>query len=296
MTPKFINQNLIYKTYSGSISYGLNTPKSDVDIRGITIPPLKYYFGLDRFEQQEFDKDTVIWSLQKFIRLALDCNPNIIELLFVNKKDILFINKYGKLLRKNRNLFLTKRARYTFGGYAYSQLKRIKSHRKWIMNPQIKPNKKDYFKTKYMKLECGTKTVQYKKFLEHEYDLALKKYNQYINWKKNRNPERAKLENKYGYDCKHAMHLIRLLRMGCEILETGKVIVKRPDRKELLAIRNGKLSYNKLIKLAESYYDKLDKLYEISPLPKKPNYKKINKLLINITKGFFNESRNSKNI
>jgi len=45
------------------------------------------------------------------------------------------------------------------------------------------------------------------------------------------------LEAKFGFDTKHAMHLIRLLRMAREILETGVVHVKRPDAEELSAIR-----------------------------------------------------------
>jgi predicted nucleotidyltransferase len=282
---KFVEDNLIYKIYSGSIAYGLNTPESDIDIRGITIPPLEFYLGLQSFEQQEISPDTVIYALRKFIRLANNCNPNIIEMLFVDKKDILFINKYGKLLRENRNLFLSTKARFTFGGYAFAQLKKIKGHRKWITNPQIKPEKKHFFKRKIAILEDGSKKP-YMKFSETEYDLAMKKYHQYIEWKKNRNPDRAKLEDKYGYDCKHAMHLIRLLRMGCEILEKGTVIVKRPDRGDLLAIRNGKLSYGELIKQAEDYQNKLDELYKVSPLPKNPNSKEIEKLLIDITEEF----------
>ena len=286
-TQKFVENNLIYKVCAGSIAYGLNTAKSDIDIRGITVPPKEFYFGLQSFEQQEMLPDTVIYSLRKFIRLAKDCNPNIIEMLFVDDNDIIFMNKYGQLLRDNRHLFLSKKARFTFGGYAFAQLKRIKGHRKWITNPQVKPNKEKYFKEKIMMLENKTKK-KYMKFLEQEYDNAMKKYSQYLNWKKNRNPERAKLEDKYGYDCKHAMHLIRLLKMGCEILEKGKVIVKRPDREELLAIRNGSLTYNELIKCAENYQNKLDKLYSTSLLPKKPDDKEINKLLINITEDFLN--------
>lgn len=287
---KFVEENLVYKVYAGSHAYGLNTPESDIDIRGITIPPKEFYLGLRDFEQQMILPDTTIFALRKFVRLAKNCNPNIIEMLFVDEKDIIFMNEYGRLLRDNRHLFLSRRARFTFGGYAFAQLKKIKGHRKWIENPQTKPRQEDFFKEKIAVLEDKTKK-KYMKFLEQEYDNAMKKYRQYLDWKKNRNPERAVLEEKYGYDCKHAMHLIRLLRMGCEILQKGKVIVKRPDREDLLAIRNGKLTYNELIKKAEHYYNMLDELYEQSPLPKKLNDKVIDGLLINMTERFLNEKR-----
>lgn len=97
---KFVRKNLIYETVVGSTAYGLNTPESDVDVKGVTIPPKEYYFGMRTFEQQECGKDHVIYSLRKFVKLARDCNPNIIEMLYTNDKHILFINDAGKKLRE----------------------------------------------------------------------------------------------------------------------------------------------------------------------------------------------------
>jgi hypothetical protein len=54
----------------------------------------------------------------------------------------------------------------------------------------------------------------------------------------------AEDEVKYGYDCKHAYHFVRLIRMCKKILTTGKVIVKRLDLDELLHIRNGSWTYD----------------------------------------------------
>lgn len=57
----------------------------------------------------------------------LNNNPNIIE-LFGTKDDHLFIcNKYGKLLRDNVNLFLSKKVIHSFGGYAKAQLRRLQN-------------------------------------------------------------------------------------------------------------------------------------------------------------------------
>lgn len=285
----FVQNNLIYNVICGSHSYGLNTADSDVDKKGICIPTSEYFFGLKTFEQQELNADEVIYSLNKFVKLAYDCNPNIIEILFTDPKFILHMDKYGKRLRDNRHLFLSKRARYTFGGYAFAQLKRIKGHYKWIMFKEEEPKPEDYFCKRSRKDSKGN-NITYDYFRKNEYDLALKKWSQYLNWKKNRNPDRAKLEQEYGYDTKHGMHLIRLLKMGKEIMETGQVNVLRPDREELLAIRNGKITYKELVTLAEKYQKDLDTLYEKSALPNKPNHKAINNLLIEITQEFLNES------
>jgi predicted nucleotidyltransferase len=253
----------------------------------VCIPPKEYYFGLKTFDQQEIGKDQTIFSLKKFVKLARDCNPNIIEMLYTDNQYILFLNKYGQILRDNRELFLSRKAKFTFAGYAFAQLKRIKGHRKWITFKEKEPVEEDFWVTKYRPQKNGT-TKSYEKFLEQEYKNAQKKWSQYLSWKKERNPARAELEEKYGYDCKHAMHLIRLLRMGIEILETGKVVVLRPDRNELLDIRNGKWDYDKLVSYAEGLEKKLDVLYETSILRHSPDDKKIDKLLQKITEDFLN--------
>lgn len=111
---------------------------------------------------------------------------------------------------------------------------------------------------------------------EYAYKLAKKDYEGYLNWETTRNPVRKALEEKHKYDVKHAMHLVRLLKMGVEILETGKVIVKRPDREELLAIKNGDWAYDQLITYAEEMQTKLNEAYKTTKLPREVNYERIN--------------------
>lgn len=89
------------------------------------------------------------------------------------------------------------------------------------------------------------------KFNREEYKLARQKHEQYWLWKNNRNPDRSKLEEQHGFDSKHGMHLVRLLRMCVEGLTEGTLYVKRPDAQELLDIRNGKMSYDQIIQYAE---------------------------------------------
>ncbi|MFA5507564.1 MAG: nucleotidyltransferase domain-containing protein, partial [Vulcanimicrobiota bacterium] len=66
------HHRLLLRVRSGSQAHGLATPESDQDSRGVCIPPLNYLFGLSSFEQWESEGgDHVIFSLQKFVRLAL---------------------------------------------------------------------------------------------------------------------------------------------------------------------------------------------------------------------------------
>jgi hypothetical protein len=78
----------------------------------------------------------------------------------------------------------------------------------------------------------------------------MKHWESYQGWKLGRNAARAKLEAEHGYDTKHAMHLIRLMRMGHEVLQSGELRVRRDDAAELSAIRDGALSYDALLEEA----------------------------------------------
>lgn len=122
--------------------------------------------------------------------------------------------------------------------------------------------------------------VRWKK---EQYTLAKQDHRNYWNWKENRNPARAALEEEHSFDTKHAMHLVRLLRMGEEILTTGEVKVKRPDAQELLDVRAGAWSYEELLEYAEEKDNQIRTvLYKSSDLPKSPDIKLASKILTQI--------------
>jgi uncharacterized protein len=113
-------------------------------------------------------------------------------------------------------------------------------------------------------------------------------WKKYRVWRKTRNPERYALEVKYGYDTKHGYHLVRLMQMAYEILTTGKVIVKRPDREKLLWIRSGGVTFEWLLEFAETMEKKLEELYVTTTiLPKKPNYNFLEDLCVLLVEGSF---------
>lgn len=119
------------------------------------------------------------------------------------------------------------------------------------------------------------------KFNKDEYEKSSENRKNYHKWKSERNEARASLEMTHGYDTKHAMHVVRLLRTAEEALTTGEIKVLRPDAEELLAIRNGSWSYEELME----YWNEKDsyirgECYKNSILPKKPNIDLATKLLI----------------
>lgn len=346
----WLKENTIYLTLHGSHAYGTNKPGSDVDIRGIVIPPKEYYFGiLNNFEQAVFSDpyDCVIFDLLKFAKLAMDCNPNAIELLFTSPEDHLYRHSIFDKLEDIRDAFLSKKGRYTFAGYARAQLIRIKRHRKWILNPpEKKPEREDFGlqenkllipKHKLQEIEAQVRkkinewnfdttdlnrdvVIAVKNNMhdilvdlkinqddlhmyaarslgaddnlleafrkEKSYSDALKNWKSYNIWNNERNKERYEMESKYSMDLKHAMHLVRLYKQCTELLECGTLNVKRSDAEELLAIRNGSLTYDELIEWAEKRDKILDQLYKISSLPKIPNCKLINNTCIELIESF----------
>lgn len=116
---------------------------------------------------------------------------------------------------------------------------------------------------------------------EKAYQNIVSDYQNYLTWKKNRNPKRAILEAKIGYDAKHATQLIRLLKVGKEVLLTGKLRVKRiEDREELMEIKNCQWSYEKLIEYANKIEEEMKDAYFKSPLPIKPDINVLDALCI----------------
>jgi hypothetical protein len=95
----------------------------------------------------------------------------------------------------------------------------------------------------------------------------MRHWDAYRTWEASRNPARAELERRYGYDTKHAMHLVRLMRTGLEVLETGELRVRRPDADDLNAIRDGALTFDELIALASELQGRMEKAAARTALP-----------------------------
>jgi predicted nucleotidyltransferase len=344
----WMQDNTVLLVRHGSHAYGTNVATSDEDFKGVAIPTKKYFLGtMHRVEQAELkapDPDAVIYDIRKFFNLAADCNPNIIEVLHTDPSDHFIVTPIGQQILDHKDDFLSKKIKFTFMGYSVAQLKRIKTHKRWIMNPPKSPPTRkemglpeqtlipqdqlmaanaevqkelDRFQFDFMEgLEESQKisirgTVNemlaelkitsdqhwmsaarkiglddnfiHLMQLEREYAGAKREWDQFKNWEKTRNPARSALEAKYGYDTKHAYHLVRLIRMCREILITGKVLVKRPDREELLSIRNGAWTYEQLIDFADREEKELNELYLTSTaLPKFPDKEKLDQLCIRL--------------
>lgn len=450
MNFKFNNKKyrLIVLNVSGSRLYGNSTETSDYDYRGVFIADASMHISLNENVEQlggqtgkgasgeqlcqalldagidiEFTDDIVLYELRRFIDLSLDANPNILDILCHDYKSAanIYINDLGKILLDNKDLFISKKLKHTFSGYAFAQLKKIKSHNKWIgefphtskiieilkyafkedenidfdfivqnfggplaeeitnqtaqehttidnclsweefynsysitecdLNQYRLPRLYDYTKTFDLKAKQLNKDEVIKLNIEdkltsdsvyttdtiktlllkngsfrqlggsilslftegtgifdlggnvknhppkkvgdfvcivildkNEYKKNTDHINNMWNWKIKRNKDRAVLEDEFGYDTKHASHLIRLLLSSKELLKTGNYIPELSgDILQMVKdVRAGKYEYEYIIKFSNELENELNMFYNSKDckLPQKPNRVKANNLLL----------------
>ncbi|WNC14016.1 DNA polymerase beta superfamily protein [Brevibacillus brevis] len=213
--------HLCYLAFAGSHSYGTSTDASDIDLRGIAFAPEEAVFGLQAYEQTMLvQPDTVVYGLNKYVRLAVKGNPNIVEMLYVEPKHVLYASDAGEELRSHRGLFLSRRLYHSYGGYAIRNLRKL-----------------------------------------------------------------ARIREQY--DAKDAHHLIRLLQMGRELLETGELQVLRPNAEELKSIKRGEWSAEDLLAYAEDLFAKMTSAWETSSLPDDVDVDAVQRLTIRLNRAFY---------
>ena len=266
-TNSYLGSNIILLGLGGSYAYGTNNEMSDIDIRGIATNTKRNILTHKDFEQVvDTDTDTTIYSFEKIIKLLCECNPNTIEILGLKPEHYLFISPVGKKLLKNKKIFLSKKAIYSFGGYANAQLRRLENksarltdqtHMENNILKSINRAEVD-FKNKYFDRPDDAIKLYVDKAIQEGYDseifmdIVLKHYplRDYANmWSEMNNIVKAYSKfgkrNKNAIEhkklSKHMMHLIRLYLMCFDILEKGEICTFREKEHDfLMDIRNGK--------------------------------------------------------
>jgi len=423
---------LLFLSVAGSRLYGNPRPDSDWDYRGVIKETVKDKISLlsntDQLQGPGLYKtlkdlglnlhetdDIELYEITKFVKLARDNNPNIMDFLcmdYNNPQTMLYLSNQGKELLDNKDLFLSKKSKFTFSGYGVSQLKRIKNHKKFISefphtnkvleylknlynnqfidfqfisdnfggqvaekvtNETAQDHKNlkvvisweslekgidiniekyrvprliDYIKvydiahrelglnTALNEVDTiedsllgeathGTMNASFRKLGENTYSVFSKgsgiftkegnikanesenigdficilkadknlfkqhkdRIQKMWNWKCNRNEKRAVLENKYGFDSKHASHLVRLLLKAEQILLKGVYTpeLNEEELKLVTEVKNGEKTYEWIVQWAENKDKELDELYKTTnKIQNKPQFKKINNLLLRI--------------
>lgn len=145
---------IIFECISGSRAFGLDTPESDTDIKGVFVLPKEQFYGLEYIGQVSNEiNDIVYYELGRFFELLLKNNPNILELLHTPEDCILYKHDLMNLI--NPALFLSKLCEQTFGNYALTQVKKARGLNKKIVNP-VAREKKSVLDFCFVSFESGS--------------------------------------------------------------------------------------------------------------------------------------------
>jgi hypothetical protein len=276
-----------------------NDPDSidDKDVMGVYIGPLEHYLGFDRkdvYEKWEGEWDCVFYELRKFVGLLLNCNPNVLSLLWVKPNGIIFESPLGARLRERRDLFVTRKAYHSFSGYAHDQFKKMISFNQEAQAlMQRMEEQLVAFGIDPDSSEAGNalRGLDGKPFVGATTEMmdVVKRFRGerrrfysggYMGKK------RRELVRRVGYDAKNAAHLIRLLRMSIEFLTEGTLYVERADAVELLDIKRGVWPLEKVKAEAERLFQLAQEAYVRSSLPSEPDHRAAEQLCVELISEF----------
>ena len=303
---KMAQRNVILRFLTGSHAYGTETPNSDKDYMGVFIPNEEYVLGNKTCEQVQIrtnnsgsgkqntkdDVDIVIYSLPKFIKLLTANNPTILETLYYPKKNILVNTELGQELLDSASLFVSKKVKHTFLGYAFTQKKGLTHKReRWMVIGEA-ARKLDEMEAsgitklpERLNLESELREDKtwgiYEKgqpitTVKSQLDVMLASYGY-----------RVEDIKKHGFSTKFASHLVRLLEEGVEILVEGKLTFPLSYNNLLRDIKMGKMSLDKILEIADAKEKLVEEAYIRSPLQHSPDIEKIDELQIRMLKKFW---------
>lgn len=309
---------LAFVCVGGSHAYGTNVATSDLDLRGCALNSASDILGLTNFEQVvDSATDTTVFAFNKLVHLLMGCNPNVVEMLGCRPEHYLIMSDIGQEMIAHRHMFLSQRAAYTFGGYAFSQLRRLENA---IARDKLSQDKKevhvrnsiDKVITNFNKEERPSSSVAYRLEVDDavhdEFDketfitVNLEHYpvrdlkalindinnviRDYENDLHGRNRKKDDLHLN-----KHAMHLIRLYLMCIDILEQEEIITYREkDRALLMDVRGGKFQHDdgtfdsSFFDLVDTLSKRMDYAKEHTSLPHSPNMKKIEAFVMDVNR------------
>lgn len=172
------------KYLGGSHLYGMNTPASDVDERGVFMntDPL-YVYGFHRLDNQvkkTAEDDVVMHELTQFLKLATKSNTQTLECLFAP------LNAFTELDHEFEVLVLDHRERFlntdqlfkSLEGYLYNEMRLALGERTGLLGSKRKNQLENHgfspknFSHMFRLAECGTQF-----FLNGFYPVVLKETN-----------------------------------------------------------------------------------------------------------------------
>jgi len=249
-TPFMWPDSLIHVFVAGSAMHGATGNKpADLDIAGVYIQPKELVLGISQKRETEdgkskwFDPDVQIWKPQ---------GHN--EKTQAGEADL---NLYS--LRKWAGMAATGNT--TALEFLFVPSLAATPH---IWDWHIKPNAEHFL--------CKRAGFHFIAFAE-----AMKL--RLAGGHTGKHGQRPELEAEFGYDVKGAMHMLRVLGEGIELMQTAKITLPRPDVDYLKDVRNGKFAWHEIDDMAHLEFDRLEEEIKKSSLPDELDRAKISKII-----------------
>ena len=303
--PVEIPAGTILLGYRGSIAHGIYIPSNDptsiddVDLMGAVIGEPRHYFGLGEWgsrgtkEIKRGKYDCVFYEVRKLVSLLLQGNPNVLSLLWMRQQHYIHVSAAGRRLIDSRSLFVGKHVYNAFAGYAHAQMEKMELRdpadlRQYLALTAeakfrgIHPNHKgEHF------AEPERDTGELRDMQNYSDERVLAGIAHYL--KKGENigylgDKRKQLVLEHGYDSKNAAHLIRLLRMCREFMESGELTVFRPDGTELIDIKKGRWPLDRVKEHAAELFAACREARDRSALPPEPDRQQAEAMLVDIVR------------
>lgn len=136
----------------------------------------------------------------------------------------------------------------------------------------------------------GEKPLVHMVYNESGFKDHCKKYKEYKDWERDRNPKRYESNLNKNYDSKNMMHCMRLMHMGYEIASGQGIILDRNvagDRELLMNIRNHKFEYDELMEIVTADEAKLHEAVANSTIKESVDIDTVENVLLEIRNRFY---------
>lgn len=321
--------NTIFRCQFGSVIYGTNLPTSDKDYKSIYIPHARDIIlqkvknnvtentksdNASRNTAEDIDDET--FSYQEFLRLLLQGQTPMLDMLFSPEEFVIISSPEWELIKENKQHFLHKGVSQ-FVGYTKQQAakyglkgSRVDAVRKTVeflktldgnttLHQNLDALEQFVENNKNTKLDENLPLIGWEMIMEKK-DGVPKRHFQCVNRKAPLNTkvkytldnyqqvldqygERAKkAEKNEGIDWKALYHSVRVGRQAEELLLTGHITLPRPEKELLLQIRKGELPYQQVAELIEDGLTRMNEAVLKSSLPYKPDFELADDLVLEI--------------
>lgn len=120
------NNLILLEVVVGSQAYGTSLPTSDRDVKFVYSLPKEFILGTKYAEQINVNKDFTGYEIRRFLELLAVGNPTVLELIAKDypKDCIIYKSPIFDLVLNHRDVFVTKRCKDSFLGYAVQQIRK----------------------------------------------------------------------------------------------------------------------------------------------------------------------------